>query len=56
VIAVVLFMAAGLRHARLEESLARGEWVPVDRRVLLGLTLAGIVLGLATLAVVIAEA
>jgi putative membrane protein len=41
------------RQLEVDRSLRRGEWAPLDGRVALGLTVAGAVLGAATLLVVI---
>jgi inner membrane protein YidH len=41
------------RQLEVERSLQRGEWAPLDGRVALGLTVAGAVLGAATMAVVL---
>jgi putative membrane protein len=50
----VAFVLQGyLRQARIEEALARGDYVPFDRREALAFALVGAVLGLATVVVVI---
>jgi putative membrane protein len=41
------------RQFEVERSLQRGEWAPLDGRVALGLTIAGALLGAATMAVVL---
>ena len=41
------------RQGEVERSLRRGEWAPLDGRVALGLTVAGALLGAATLLVVL---
>ncbi|HEX3454847.1 MAG TPA: DUF202 domain-containing protein [Gaiellaceae bacterium] len=50
----VAFVLQGyLRQSRIEEALARGDYVPFDRREALAFALVGAVLGLATVVVVI---
>ena len=47
------FIAYGhRRRIHVERALARGEWAPVSERVMLALTVAGVVLALATMAVI----
>jgi putative membrane protein len=41
------------RQTEVEAALRRGEWAPLHGRVALGLTLAGVALGVATIAVVL---
>jgi putative membrane protein len=50
------FLAYGFRrHEQVERALARREYAPPDHRLLVGLTAAGVVLGLALAAVILAE-
>lgn len=47
------FIAYGhRRRTHVDRALARGEWEPVPERVMLALTVAGVVLALATIAVI----
>ena len=48
------FIAYGYRRQRMvEAALRRGEWAPLDERVAAALTIAGVVLGAATIAVLV---
>ena len=42
-----------LRRQRVEEALARGEWVPFDATVAVVMTAAGLILGVATIAAIV---
>jgi len=48
------FVAYGLRRqVAVERAIARGEWAPLDRNAALGFTVGGVLLGIATLAVIV---
>jgi putative membrane protein len=50
----LVFIAYGYRRQQMvEAALQRGEWAPLHERAAAGLTIAGIVLGIATIAVVV---
>ena len=50
----IAFIAyAHRRQTAVEAAVRRGEWAPIDQRVALALTIAGVVLGAATIAVVL---
>jgi putative membrane protein len=51
-LAAAVFLGAGLRQARVEQALVHGEYQSVGRGWVVGLTAAGAILALATLAVV----
>jgi uncharacterized membrane protein YidH (DUF202 family) len=55
VIAAIIFVAGSRRWRSTEEALRRGEFRVLDRRLEAGLTAAGIVLALATIALVFVE-
>ena len=48
------FVAYGLkRQVAVEAAIERGEWAPLDRNAALGFTVGGVLLGVATLAVIV---
>ncbi len=47
---------AYVRHREIEEALARGEFIPPDRRAVAALAVAGVLLGLLVLTIVVAAA
>jgi uncharacterized membrane protein YidH (DUF202 family) len=53
VVGVALVVLALVRHRSVEQALARGEYAPFGDRLALALTAAGIVLGVATVALVL---
>jgi uncharacterized membrane protein YidH (DUF202 family) len=55
VIAVVIFLAGALRWRSTEDALRRGEFAAFDRRLVGGLSAAGVVLAAATLLLVVVE-
>ena len=54
-VAIAVFALAGLRQARVGQALERGDYERVGRLAVLGLTAAGVLLGLATLVVIVIQ-
>ena len=55
-LAASVFAGAAVRRRQVEQALRRGEWSGVGDRGVIALTAAGMVLALATLAVIVAQA
>lgn len=48
------FVAYGVRRqVAVEDAIARGDWAPLDRNAALGFAVGGVVLGVATIAVIV---
>jgi putative membrane protein len=56
VLAAAVLLAGWQRHQRVQSALARGEYADVSAGWIAGLTIAGAVLAIGTLAVIVAEA
>ena len=54
-VAVAIFGAGGVRQVRVERAIERGEYERVGSGVLIALTGAGVLLGLATLVIVVVQ-